>query len=445
MLMDATNSALAQIDAAFQQSNGVTTDTRHASPGKLFFALKGDRFNGNEFALQALEAGCTLAVVDDATVSQQSERCIEVKDVLIALQSLAYLHRSRWNFPVIGLTGSNGKTTTKELLYAVLKTAFTHTYATRGNLNNHIGVPLTILEIPVEADMAIIEMGANAQGEIAELARIAQPTHGVIINIGEAHLEGFGGIKGVIKGKQELFRYFEHPGSRGERVFVHANHPILLEISTALERTCYGNPAHPPFIQTTASNDRAVTWIDVDGSMQGPLNPYITGHHNHDNMMTAVAIGRHFGVSAAQCSQAIEGYNPNNNRSQWRQTERNLVLMDAYNANPSSMSTTLEHFAHTEESGKEPSVCILGDMAELGDFGREAHERILGLAVGLGLDVWTVGPLFQHAASNQSGPIKSFDNTESAAAALKLAAWSDRRVLLKGSRSIALEQLVDLL
>ena len=225
MLMDATNSILTQIDSAFQKSSGVTTDTRMAEKGKLFFALKGDRFDGNEFALQALNAGCILAIVDDPIIAAQSDLCLEVPDVFIALQSLAHLHRSRWKFPVIGLTGSNGKTTTKELLHAVLQTTFSKTFATRGNLNNHIGVPLTLLEIPEDADMAIVEMGANAQGEIAELAKIAEPTHGVILNIGEAHLEGFGGIQGVLKGKRELFRYFEQPHSRGVEVFVHAGQP----------------------------------------------------------------------------------------------------------------------------------------------------------------------------------------------------------------------------
>ena len=445
MLMDATNSALKQIDAAFRKSNGVTTDTRDASPGKLFFALKGDRFDGNEFALQALESGCTLAVVDDKTVALTSELCIAVDDVLTALQALAQLHRSRWDFPVIGLTGSNGKTTTKELLYTVLKKRFAKTYATRGNLNNHIGVPLTILEIPINAEMAIIEMGANAQGEIAVLAEIAQPTHGVIINIGEAHLEGFGGLDGVVKGKRELFRYFEQSPSPGKHIFVHARHSILLEISTTLERTCYGTPDHPPFVHENASKEQTVSWEDVDGSIQGPLHPYITGHHNHDNMMTAVAIGRYFNVTKEHCSQAIAEYNPTNNRSQWRQTEHNLVLIDAYNANPSSMSTTLEHFAQAADNTDQNSICIIGDMAELGDFGSEAHDRILKLALDLNLIVWTVGPLFQQAAAHCDVQVKSFADTSQATTALKELALKNHRILLKGSRSIALEQLVDCL
>jgi UDP-N-acetylmuramoyl-tripeptide--D-alanyl-D-alanine ligase len=443
MLMDATNSVLTQIDSAFQKSSGVTTDTRMAEKGKLFFALKGERFNGNQFALQALNNGCLLAIVDDPVIAAQSDLCLEVPDVLIALQSLAHLHRSRWDFPVIGLTGSNGKTTTKELLHAVLTTRFTKTFATRGNLNNHIGVPLTLLEIPQDAEMAIVEMGANAQGEIAELAKIAEPTHGVILNIGEAHLEGFGGIQGVLQGKRELFRYFEQPDSRGIEVFVHAGQPVLIEISNSLKRTLYGTSGHPPFIQESKSQNHQLTWEGHDGQLWGPLRPKITGHHNHENMMTAVAIGQHFGISPSQCSRAIEDYSPNNNRSQWQQTERNLLLLDAYNANPSSMSTTLKHFAGTIESSKQSGICILGDMGELGDFGMEAHERLLHLASELNLIVWTVGPLFAHAASLHFKNVRAFGDIESARSALKQESWTDRRILLKGSRSIALERLVD--
>ncbi len=443
MLRDSIDSTFARIDAAFQKSNGVTTDTRSVGQGKLFFALKGEQFDGNSFALKSLESGCLFAVVDDPIVARQSKLCIQVDDVLLALQSLAQLHRSRWDFPVIGLTGSNGKTTTKELLHAVLKTRFPKTYATRGNLNNHIGVPLTLLEIPVDADMAVIEMGANAQGEIAQLAQIAQPTHGVIINIGEAHLEGFGGREGVIKGKRELFRYFEKENSRGEHVFVHAKHPILLEISAQLERTLYGTPQYPPFIHTANSSEANVIWTDIDGSVQEPFLPKITGFHNQDNMMTATAIGRHFGVTSAQCSHALEGYQPNNNRSQWHQTERNTVLLDAYNANPSSMTTALNHFASTIEASAPAGICILGDMGELGDFANEAHERILRLAVDLGLVVWTVGPLFQRAASKHFPEIQTFADTEAASFGLISKAYADRRILLKGSRSIALEVLVN--
>ena len=443
MLMDATNSILTQIDSAFQKSSGVTTDTRMAEQGKLFFALKGERFDGNEFALQALNAGCILAIVDDPIIAGQSDLCLEVPDVLIALQSLAHLHRSRWKFPVIGLTGSNGKTTTKELLHAVLQTTFSKTFATRGNLNNHIGVPLTLLEIPQDADMAIVEMGANAQGEIAELAKIAEPTHGVILNIGEAHLEGFGGIQGVLKGKRELFRYFEQPHSRGVEVFVHAGQPDLIEISNSLKRTLYGTTEHPPFIQESKSQEHELTWQGHENDIWGPLTPKITGQHNHENMMTAVAIGRYFGVSPSACSLAIESYNPNNNRSQWHQTERNLLLLDAYNANPSSMTTALRHFASTLETAETPGICILGDMGDLGDFATEAHERLLHAAVDLNLVVWTVGPLFAKAAGENNQNVHAFQDIESARIAISQETWNHRRILLKGSRSIALEGLVN--
>jgi UDP-N-acetylmuramoyl-tripeptide--D-alanyl-D-alanine ligase len=443
MFKDASDSALARIDAAFQKSNGVTTDTRELAPGKLFFALKGERFDGNTFALQSLDAGCLLAIVDDPIVAQKSSHCVFVDNVLTTLQSLAALHRSRWDFPVIGLTGSNGKTTTKELLHAVLKTRYTKTFATHGNLNNHIGVPLTLLAIPIDAEMAVIEMGANSQGEIAVLAEIAQPTHGVILNIGEAHLEGFGGPDGVIKGKRELFRYFENHPSDAKHVFVHAGHPILVEISETLNRTLYGTSSHPPFIQPSTETETELIWTDLDHCNQGPLLPKITGYHNQENIMTALAIGLFFGISKAQCSEAINRYAPNNNRSQWQQTQHNLVLLDAYNANPSSMSSTLKHFAQTLDASLPPAICILGDMGELGSFATEAHNRIIQLARELGLEIWTVGPLFQEAASKQDFPIQTFIDTDLASKALASISWKNRRILLKGSRSIALEKLLN--
>tara|TARA_B100000767_G_scaffold131683_1_gene125033 strand:+ start:389 stop:1738 length:1350 start_codon:yes stop_codon:yes gene_type:complete len=434
------------IQKAFAASTGVTTDTRQTSNGKLFFALRGENFDGNQYAQLAIEHGCCGAVIDDAQILLKIPDAILVDDVLLALQSLARWHRRKWDCPVIGLTGSNGKTTTKELLKIVCQSKFPDVQATAGNLNNEIGVPLTLLSVDKNPDMVIVEMGANAQGEIALLASISEPTHGIITNIGRAHLDGFGGIQGVIKGKSELFDFFRNQNERreadGAALFVNANHPILLEKSDSLPRITYGTRNHPPFV-SSSSNDASFTWVDLNKTEQGPLRCHISGVHNFENMMTAVAVGIHFGVSSENCSQALMSYAPNNNRSQWIRTDANEVLLDAYNANPSSMESALNFFGEAAdiEGDNTSLVAILGDMGELGSFAAVAHNEIVQKALEMGVRVITVGPLF-HLSASQIPGILSFETTQELGRHLALHPITGKKILLKGSRSIALEEVI---
>ena len=437
-----------KIQSAFANSTGVTTDTRLASAGKLFFALKGENFDGNQYARQALEQGCCAVVIDDAAVANEIPEAILVEDGLSALQSLAQWHRRKWTCPVLGLTGSNGKTTTKELLKAVLRSHYPDVQATHGNLNNEIGVPLTLLGIGANPDMVIIEMGANAQGEIALLAEIAEPTHGIITNIGRAHLEGFGGVEGVIKGKSELFDFFRNQQNRGKQkgdepvLFVNAAHAILIEQSQSIPRLMYGNPNHAPYA-LDVRNEKSLTWVDIENNQHGPLPCHIAGAHNFENMMTAAAVGLHFGVSSDQCSRALTEYLPDNNRSQWMRTESNNILLDAYNANPSSMESALAFFASSDNENAKPTglVAILGDMGELGSYASAAHDEILNRAIDSGVEVLTVGPLFSSSASTRAS-VKAFDTTSDLISFLKANPMEGKQVLLKGSRSIALEKAI---
>ena len=445
MLIPPPEPSFFKIQAAFLESTGVTTDSRKLESGKLFFALRGEHFDGNKFAEDALNHGCLAAIVDDAKLADRDARLIWVPDALAALQALARWHRRKWNCPVIGLTGSNGKTTTKELLRAVLSKSYARTFATAGNFNNEIGVPLTLLSIPENPDLVIIEMGANAQGEIARLAEIAEPTHAVITNIGRAHLEGFGGVEGVKAGKRELFEFLKTSPSTfpNSCVFVHAGHENLLEVSDGMTRKLYGTPDCPPFIEKQSS-ESTFQWRDPEGNVLGPINTPLTGSHNMENMMTAVAIGLHFDIPSNRCNEALVEYEPTNNRSQWTRTSENSVLLDAYNANPSSVMRALDSFANpAEEEKSHASICILGDMAELGVYGPAAHREVLEHAKELGLTVWTVGPLFAAAALDATA--HSFASTSELHVFLSSSPLRQCRILLKGSRSMALESLLDVL
>jgi len=446
MFLNDADRAFIALKEQFLACSGVTTDTRTAGKGQLFFALKGEHFNGNLYAQSALDLGCIAAVVDeiqDGFVADK--RYILVPDVLAALQSLARWHRRSWNCPVIGLTGSNGKTTTKELMKCVLEQQFAYVHATVGNFNNEIGVPLTLLATRRSPDIAIIEMGANAQGEIGLLAQIAEPNFGVITNIGRAHLEGFGGESGVLKGKGELFDFLR-TSVPSHTVFVHSGHSKLMSISEDLNRIEYGSDAHPPCV-VYAMSEQEFTWKDVSGQLQEPLKAQISGSHNRENIMGALTIGQHFGVSADACALAISQYTPTNNRSQWHLSASNQILLDAYNANPSSMLAALEAFIREakEKAPETTPVCILGDMAELGDFSHKAHEEILGKAQATGAEVYTVGPQFKLALGDSQSSITPFQDTEAASEFFERHPVTGRAVLLKGSRSIALETLLKVL
>lgn len=432
----------AEVFEAFLKSSKVTTDSRATPASSLFFALKGDRFNGNDYALSALSGGCSMAVVDEARPEFEGAAVLLVEDALAALQQVARTYRRTWDFPVFGLTGSNGKTTTKELIHAVMLRKFPNARATFGNLNNEIGVPLTLLGIPADAGFAVIEMGANAQREIALLAEIAEPTHGLITNIGKAHLEGFGGPEGVKAGKRELFQYV---GATGGTVFVHAGNPVLREISEGLTRVLFGTAEHPPVgtLEDT-SEGPVLRWKGPDGRIHGPVAMHLSGDHNLENVLAAIAVGLHFGVTAEQCTLAVSGYLPRNNRSEWRQTGRNSVLLDAYNANPSSMEHAIAHFAGLPQLAKAPGFVVLGDMAELGEYSPQEHARIAALFEQTGLEGMCVGPEFAAVVSGK-GNVSSCLSPEEAREVLAAKGLTGRTVLLKGSRSSALEGLLDVL
>lgn len=419
----------------FLSSSGVTTDTRNIQGGELFIALKGDRFNGNQFVGQALEAGCQAALTCHPETAAQHQNAFLVEDGLSALQNLAREHRKHISATVIGLTGSNGKTTSKELLRDVLATTY-RTYATRGNLNNHIGVPLSMLEILPEHEYAVIEMGANAQGEIAMLCEICQPDFGFITNIGKAHLEGFGGIEGVKKGKGELFRYLR---ANSGKAFVNAADPILLQLSQGLERILYGTDIDSPEVYLVNSSPTLSIGWSHHHYFVPRIETHLVGEYNLENLATAIAIGRYFNVEPEAINTALSAYRPDNNRSELRKTDRNTVIMDAYNANPTSMEHALRSFA---ECAGDAKLCILGDMLELGDEAPREHLAIVALVRHLGLPTFFIGPLFA-AANDQKGPF--YRTVDEIQHQLSNASVSGTDILLKGSRGMQLERLLPLL
>ncbi len=400
----------------------------------MFFALKGPNFNANAHAAEALSKGARFAVVDDPMVVQD-DRFLLVPDVLTALQDLAKYHRRNFNLPVIAITGSNGKTTTKELVHAVLASD-RHTLATSGNLNNHIGVPLTLLRLTAEHEIAIIEMGANKPGDIAELAAVAEPTHGLITNIGKAHLEGFGNFDGVVRTKTELYQFIR--GKEG-CLFVNAEDQLLMEKSSGVTRITYGPT---PWGDTTGRTSGSGPFLELTfqgrGNIDHTVKTHLIGDYNLPNAMAAIAIGQYFKISDKHIAQALSDYRPGNNRSQFTDTGRNRLIMDAYNANPSSMAAALENFASM--ASKEPKLAILGDMLELGEATEMEHLAIIDLTLRLGIDTRTVGGSFKSAAAGE-GPA-CFETTEDLLAALKAEPIQGRLILLKGSRGIRLETVV---
>ena len=416
----------------------VCTDTRKIAQDCLFFALKGERFDANTFAAQALKEGAAFAVVDDpAVLEHNDDRYILVNDVLSALQSLARHHRQQLHIPVIGLTGTNGKTTTKELINAVLSQKFS-TYATQGNLNNHIGVPLSILAIGPGVELAIIEMGANHQKEIEFLCQISQPTLGLITNVGKAHLEGFGGFEGVKKGKGELYAYLQE--SKGV-VFLDNGNAYLKEMAAAHHFTevfTYGRQgqvkgellANNPFLE--------IEW-SLDGARyQAKSN--LTGIYNFENILAAIACGVRLGLMPQQINAGIEDYKPNNNRSQIVHTANNTVIGDFYNANPSSMAVAIDNIIALKAKSK---VLILGDMFELGEDPALEHQNILERAVTSGIDtVLLVGKEFGKF-HNDYPNAHFFEDTAAAKTFLQAGPIMKSLILLKGSRGMKLETLLE--
>ena len=420
----------------FLQSSGVTTDSRHCPQGSLFFALKGPSFDGNLYADKALASGCVLAVVDDASVVKD-ERYFLVDDVLTALQLLANYHRRQFSIPVIGITGSNGKTTTKELLATVLETSFNLHY-TQGNFNNHIGVPLTLLLLKPAHEMAIIEMGANHPLEIGELCRIAEPNFGVITNIGKAHLEGFGGIEGVIKTKKELYDFIR---LHGGTVFVNGEDELLVSLSEGIERVLY-NDAHSRFrvaVNAVLPTLRLEVYHNDQCSL---LTSHLVGEYNTINIAVALELGGFFGLPTEMMVQSLEAYVPSNNRSQIMKTAHNQIVLDAYNANPASMAVAVANFDKIVASSK---VVILGAMKELGDYSKEEHQDLVNaVSKGAFKRVMVVGLEFE-VVDDKPQNVAFFNTIDMVKQSLKSNPIQGSTVLLKGSRSMKMETLVDLL
>ncbi len=417
----------------FYECSGVCTDTRKISPNCLFICLKGDHFNGNKFAKNALELGAKYVIVDEEEHADD-ERIFVVENALVFLQKLANYHRRKFNIPVIGITGSNGKTSTKELINAVLSKSYS-VLATKGNLNNHIGVPLTLLEMNSRHSIAIIEMGANRFRDIAELCQIAEPTIGIITNIGKAHLEGFGGFEGVLQTKKEL--YDSVAGINGVIIF-NNNDPVLVaNIPQSIATKRYGTNNSCDVIGELIELN---PFVSLKWQTKNYLSPIIQtnmiGKYNFYNFLAAITFGIHFDVPFEKINEAIAEYTPENNRSQVFKTTNNTLILDCYNANPTSMKSALESFALIEHPHK---IIVVGDMLELGVEAEKEHKDILQLISDLDLNGVTVGPLFQIV--NQSNNIRSFANKTDASIYLKGLDLKEQLVLLKGSRGIGLETL----
>lgn len=413
----------------------ISTDTRKLTPNSIFFALKGDNFNGNKFAEQALAEGCAYAIIDEVDY-QANDRCILVTDVLTTLQELATYHRRQLKIPIIGITGSNGKTTTKELILAALSTQY-RTSATFGNLNNHIGVPLTLLSIPTTCEIAVIEMGANHREDIAELARIALPDYGIITNIGKAHLEGFGGLEGVEYAKSRLYEFVR---SSDGQVFVNGDNQQLMRLSDGLRQITYGtNSDH--FLHAVleqASPFLKISWLR--GKEIVAIDTQILGRYNFENVLAALCIGSFFGISKDNMVQALSQYQSDNNRSQLLEKGTNTILLDAYNANPVSMAAALANFSNWESH--QPKLAILGDMFELGEFAEQEHQEIIGLLQSLGFEqALLVGENFAKCELPDS--YLSFPKTDEAIGYLQGKKISGHTLLIKGSRGIRLERLLE--
>ena len=422
---------------AYLASHRVTTDSRAITPGCLFFAFKGASFDGNAFAPQALEQGAALCVISDEKY-KVDDRCIVVPDVLATLQELAREHRRHLTVPVVGITGTNGKTTTKELVHAVLAKRY-KTSATAGNFNNHLGVPLTLLAIPEDTQIAIVEMGANHPGEIAFLCDIADPDCGLITNVGRAHLEGFGSFEGVIKTKTELYR---HLATKEGTVFVNADNPILMEKASGLATVTYGKDETAMVRGTYVGSDPYLHFYFEVGDNVYNVRTHLLGAYNFDNCMAAVAVGLHFGVEPFDIKEAIEQYVPANQRSQWKETADNKLYLDCYNANPSSMAAAIASFAEMDSgSGK---VAIIGAMRELGDASQEEHRKLVQSLADCHLECCLlIGHEFDGLTLAQNMTL--LHTTEEAVEWLTKTKIKGRTILIKGSNSNRLWTLEPLL
>lgn len=442
---------ITEIYDIYKQYPSIQTDTRKLKEGDIYFALKGPNFNGNTFAIRALDAGAAYAVVDEMPSKDDlDKRLLLVDDVLTTLQQLAKHHRQQFGIPFIAITGSNGKTTSKELIYAVLAAHF-KTYTTQGNLNNHIGVPLTILSVQPDAEMAVIEMGANHQKEIESYCLYTLPSHGVITNCGKAHLEGFGGVEGVRKGKGELYQFLrEHKGT----AFVYADYDYLQPMSAGIENIIYYGitkglvqgqiKAAEPHLTVSITAGLEPDYAAFAPSTPAPqqhtpvlIQSQLVGEYNLPNILCAVTIGKHFGVPDYKIIEAIESYAPSNSRSQLIERGNNKVILDAYNANPSSMKVAIENFAKLKAERK---IVMLGGMMELGEDSIAEHQALIELLVALEFkEVVLVGGDFVHA---KTANYTYLPNSTDASEWLKQLNPQHAYILVKGSRSMKMEQVI---
>lgn len=428
------NMEIAELYKCFMECGKVTTDSRNCPEGSMFIALKGETFNGNAFAAQALKQGCRYAVIDESEYA--GEGTILVDNCLQALQQLANYHRRQLKMPVIGITGTNGKTTTKELISTVLSRKFNTLY-TEGNFNNHIGVPLTLLRLTKEHEMAVVEMGANHPGEIKTLVHIAEPDYGIITNVGKAHLQGFGSFEGVIRTKGELYDFLRAKG--GATIFIQNENPYLNGIAEGLTCVRYGQTAGLYVSGELISCSPFLSFRWTAEGVSHEVNTHLIGSYNLDNMLAAAAIGRYFGVSDDDISSALVSYLPHNNRSQLKETADNKLIVDAYNANPTSMMAALKNFRQVEAPHK---MVILGDMKELGEASREEHQKVVDYLKECGFDrVVLVGPEF--AAATHS--YQTFQHVDEVLADIRMHKPQGYYILIKGSNSMKLSQLPEYL
>ena len=435
----------------FLQHPTITTDSRDVPEGSMFFALKGDTFDGNAYATAALEKGAAYAVIDEKEYAKESnDRLILVEDVLTTLQQLAKYHRVHLGTPIIGITGTNGKTTTKELISAVLKKKYNVLY-TQGNFNNHIGVPKTLLQLTKEHDIAVIEMGANHPGEIKTLVEIVLPDFGIITNVGKAHLLGFGSFEGVIRTKGELYDFLR---TIQGTAFINNDNPHLLGISDGLKLVKYGQKDAKdllvkgelvecnPFLKFEWQTSSTLTpQLSTVNCQLSTVQTRLIGSYNLDNALAAACIGTFFNVPATDISAALEEYTPSNNRSQLTITQDNKLVVDAYNANPTSMRAALDNFRLIKAEHK---MCILGQMGELGDVSEEEHQKVIDLLGDCGFEkVWLVGENFAKTA--HPAHYRLFANVEEVKAAIATEKPQGYLILIKGSNSNKLVQTVELL
>jgi len=428
-----------QLYQNFLSSTGITTDTRNITEGNIFFALKGDKFNANSFVAEAFAKGAKIVVADelhDATWKEKfGDSLLLTDNALKTLQALAGHHRNQLKCPVIAITGSNGKTTTKELIAAVLSKKY-RTYATKGNLNNHIGIPLTLLAIKNDVEIAIVEMGANHQGEIASYCEYVRPDYGLITNVGMAHTEGFGGFEGVVKGKTELYRYIN---TTGGKLFVNADNELLLSKVPDSNTTITYGQSPSAYCRGLWGNSTEFLSLNIEeDAKQINIQTQLVGAYNFENALSAVCIGKYFGVPVEQIKNALEAYSPTNNRSQKISLGSNTIILDAYNANPSSMTEALKNFGRIESPNK---IVILGEMMELGDYAKAEHEKIAAMVKNMPLTkrVFTGGG-FQFLEHDPT--VTYFAKPEDLKTWFKGQQFENSYLLIKGSRKNELEKIL---